>query len=67
MAWVSTSEQEGMRSPPEGFSEGPPRIFLPVSRIGPLGGYGGPAGYVEVEEMPRVDEEIHVEWEGKRE
>lgn len=36
------------------WSEGPPRIFLPCSRIGPLGGYGGPAGYTEVaaDELP---------------
>ncbi|HUW35250.1 MAG TPA: hypothetical protein VM223_26875 [Planctomycetota bacterium] len=30
---------------PDGFHEGPPREYLPSSRLGPLGAYGGPAGY----------------------
>ena len=33
-----------------------PRYFLPASRLGPLGAYGGPAGYTEIsaEETERL-------------
>jgi len=33
-----------------------PRYFLPASRLGPLGAYGGPAGYTEIsaEEAERL-------------